>query len=151
MKRLPYQDATAGGRAMEDVRRLLERFGCTRTGFEEDTVAGEVTLHFQHEMGHVRFTASYVGWARLFLEANPWTTRRRVTAEEWEARALKQGRVAVWSVIRDWVKAQLTAVETGITTAETVLLPWLVVADDGATLHEALADGRLPALPGPGR
>jgi hypothetical protein len=37
----------------------------------------------------------------MYLKAEPWSSRRRHTKAEWEAKALAQGLVAVNSIIRD--------------------------------------------------
>jgi hypothetical protein len=47
-------------------------------------------------------------------QENPWSSQRRVSRPQWERAALDQGLIAVNSILRDWVKGQITAVETGI-------------------------------------
>ena len=54
----------------------------------------------------------------MFLKENPWTYDRRSTKQEWEQAALRQGHVAVNSILRDWIKGQVTAVECGILTSK---------------------------------
>jgi hypothetical protein len=62
----------------------------------------------------------------MFLRANPWSGYRRCTQHEWERKALEQGRLAVSSILRDWVKAQITAIESGILSFEAVFLPFML-------------------------
>ena len=50
----------------------------------------------------------------MWLKENPWTDKRKSSPHEWGAKALKQGHVAVNSVLRDWIKGQVTAIETGV-------------------------------------
>ena len=50
----------------------------------------------------------------MYLRENPWHNRRRTGKEEWERRAIEQVMVAVNSVLRDWIKGQVTAVEAGL-------------------------------------
>jgi hypothetical protein len=79
------------------------------------------------------------GWARMYLDANPWTYSRRSTQHEWEQAALKQGHIAVNSILRDWIKGQITAVECGILSFEAVFMPFML-ANDGRTLIEHTKD-----------
>lgn len=88
----------------------------------------------------MQLRASARGWADLFLRENPWHTRRRCSEAEWEQRALAQGMIAVNSILRDWVRGQITAIETGITEFRHVFLPYLVTAS-GETVAE-LVDRR---------
>ena len=69
----------------------------------------------------------------MWLKENPWTYTRRCTKQEWEQRALKQGLVAVNSALRDWIKGQVTAVETGILSFEAVFMPHMIAKDGQAT------------------
>ncbi len=82
----------------------------------------------------------------MFLRENPWTPRHRKTKQQHEAGALSQGLIAVNSIIRDWVKGQVTAVECGIMTADTVFLAH-TVTPDGRTISERVNE--LTLLPPP--
>jgi hypothetical protein len=65
------------------------------------------------------------------------------------AAALRQGHIAVNSILRDWVIGQVTAVETGILPFEAVFLPYILTSD-GRTVSERIEDiGLLPAPQGP--
>jgi len=73
------------------------------------------------------------------LKENPWTYQRRSSKQEWEQAALKQGHVAINSILRDWVKGQITAVECGILSFEGVFAPFMLTAD-GRLLLERLSE-----------
>lgn len=45
-----------------------------------------------------------------------------------------------WRVAKDWLEACLALIAAGMTTIDSVMLPYLVVADDGRTLWEAYRD-----------
>ena len=60
------------------------------------------------------------------------------------ADTLKQGHVAVNSILRDWIK--VTAIETGILSFEAVFMPYMLTAD-GRPVIERLKDENL--LPSP--
>ena len=77
----------------------------------------------------VQLRTSAKGWAALFLKAKPWTPGRRCLRHDYEAAALAQGHVAVNSILRDWIKGQVTAIECGILSFEAVFLPFMLTAD----------------------
>ena len=82
----------------------------------------------------------------MHLKEDPWSSRRRATRIEHEQAALKQGHVAVNSILRDWIKGQITAIETGILSFEAVFMPYMLTAD-GRPVVERLAEMNL--LPSP--
>jgi hypothetical protein len=75
----------------------------------------------------------------MYLRENPWTYQRRSSKHEWELRALQQGHVVVNSILRDWIKGQVTAVECGILSFEAVFFPFMLTAD-GRPLIERVSE-----------
>lgn len=142
---VPYEKATSGANARDEIRKLLMRFGCTSVGFMDNFDRHELLLAFEWRGRKVQITASAAGWAALFLAANPWNTRRRATEAEWKQRALDQGLVAVNSVLRDLVKGQITAVECGMLTFEHVFLPHMLTSS-GQTVADRFSADDLPLL-----
>jgi hypothetical protein len=69
----------------------------------------------------------------------PWNYNRRSTKHEYEQAALRQGHVAVNSIIRDTIKGQVTAIECGILSFEAVFMPFMLT-HDGRPLHERAAE-----------
>jgi hypothetical protein len=63
------------------------------------------------------------------------------------AGALEQGHVAVNSILRDWIKGQVTAVECGILSFEAVFMPYMLTSDGRRPLIERIPD--LLPLPEP--
>jgi hypothetical protein len=94
----------------------------------------------------VQLKASAKGWAQMYVKKNPWTNRRRGTRVDWEQNTLRQGHIAVNSILRDWIKGQITAVECAIHSFEAVFMPYMLTAD-GRPLIERLAESNL--LPSP--
>ena len=45
---LPYENATSGGAALEEIRKLLTRFGCSRFGTMTDAENGELLVQFTY-------------------------------------------------------------------------------------------------------
>jgi hypothetical protein len=126
---VPYSSATTGTKAREEISKVLRRFGCESIGFMDAYQQHEVLLAFKHRNRPVQLRASAKGWAQMFLKQQPWNYNRRSTKQEWEQAALRQGHVAVNSILRDWIKGQVTAVECGILSFEAVFLPFMLTAD----------------------
>ena len=144
----PYASATSDMRAREEIRKILRRFGCEAIGFMDDEVKHEVLLAFTHRGRQIQLCASAKGWAQMWLKENPWTYRHRTQRVDYEQAALRQGHVAVNSVLRDWIKGQVTAIETGVLSFEAVFMPYMLTAD-GRPLIERLAEGSLLPAPEP--
>ena len=104
---LPYASASAGVRARDEITKILRRLGCESIGFMDDFQKHEVLLAFKHRGQSVQLLASAKGWAQAWLKENPWNYSRRSTRQDYEQQALKQGHVAVNSVLRDWMKGQV--------------------------------------------
>ena len=142
----PYASASSGATARDEVTKILRRFGCESVGFMDDFDKHEILLAFTHRGRQVQLNASAKGWAQMYLKENPWTSRRRGTRQEWEQAALRQGQIAVNSILRDWIKGQLTAIECGILSFEAVFMPYMLTSD-GRPLVERLKETNL--LPAP--
>lgn len=126
---IPYATATSGLRAREEILKILRRFGCESVGFMDEFGTRSVALSFTYRGRNIYLRASAQGWANAYLKENPWTKRRHSTRNEWENNALEKGMVAVNSVLRDWVKGQMTAVETGMMTFDHVFLAHMLLTD----------------------
>ena len=125
---------------------MLRRLGCESVGFMDEFDERSVLLAFTHQGRQVRMRASAGGWAALWLKSNPYRRGIRTTPQEHQERALRQGYVAVNSILRDWVKGQVTAVECGMMPFEAVFMPY-VVTHDGRTVLERITETKL--LPPP--
>ena len=60
----------------------------------------------------------------------------------------KKGQIAVYSVLREWIKGQLTAIETGMLSFEAAFLPCIMLPTGETVLERIDRDNVLP-LPGP--
>lgn len=143
---VPYAGATSGMKARDELTKTLQRFGCESVGFMDDFVEASVLLAFTHRGRQVQLRASAKGWAAMYLKENPWTSQRRSTRQQWERAALDQGLIAVNSILRDWVKGQVTAIETGILSFEAVFMPHMLT-ENGQTMVERISS--LNLLPPP--
>src|SRR6516225_5112121 len=73
----PYASATSGGRAREEISKVLRRLGCESIGFMDDFEKQELFLAFKHRGRQVQWRASAKGWAQMYLKANPYNGYRR--------------------------------------------------------------------------
>jgi hypothetical protein len=135
----PYASASAGVRAREEITKVLRRFGCEEIGFADNFEQQEVLLYFKHRGRQVRVPVSAKGWAQVWLKENPQSGRSRASRIEYEQAALHQGHVAVNSILRDWIKGQVTAIECGILKFEAVFIPYMLTSD-GRPLLERVRD-----------
>jgi len=135
----PYETATSGENARTEITKILRRFGCESIGFMDDYEKHEVILAFTHRGRPIQLRASAKGWAAMHMKSKPYNSYRRRTRHDYEQDALRQGQIAVNSILRDWVKGQVTAVETGVLSFEAVFMPYMLTAD-GRPLVERLLE-----------
>lgn len=143
---VPYAGATSGMKARDEITKMLQRFGCESVGFMDEFEDQSVLLAFRHRGRPVQLRASAKGWAAMYLKEHPWSYRMTRNRQEHEQAALKQGFVAINSILRDWVKGQITAVECGMLQFEAVFMPYMLT-DNGQTLVDRV--GSLNLLPAP--
>lgn len=142
---VPYASASSGGAARDEITKILRRFGCSSIGFMDDFDRREVMLAFEHRGNRVQLRASAKGWAALYLKTNPYGPRHRKTRQQYEHAAMEQGLVAINSILRDWVKGQVTAVECGVLSFTAVFLPYMLAADGRPVLEHIQSANLLPA------
>jgi hypothetical protein len=65
--------------------------------------------------------------------------------QNYEREAIEQGLIAINSILRDWVKGQLTAVECGILSFEAVFMPYMLTNDGRPLIERVLSENLLPA------
>ncbi len=142
---LPYSDSTSGRAAINDIRKTIQAFGCSKFAPMEDFAEGKVTIQFEFHGTMVQVEASAKGYAAAWLRENPYSSRMRKTRAEHERFAIEKGQIAVWSILRDWIKGQLTAIETGILSFEAAFLGQILLPT-GETIHKRIsASGLLEA------
>jgi hypothetical protein len=143
---LPYENATSGSGALDEIRKVLTRFGCSRFGTMTDNERGELLVQFTYRGRDVTVKASYRGYAAAWLHEYPYNgSRHRRTKVQHEARAMDQAQISVCSVLRDWIKGQITAVEVGILTFEGAFLGQILLSN-GKTVLDTITAGDKPLL-----
>lgn len=142
---LPYENSTSGERALGEIQKLLRGFGCSKFGSMIDDGAQEIVVQFEYRGQMVSVKASMRGYASAWLKEHPHGARTRTTKIEHERKALNIASVAVYSILRDWIKGQITAIETGILTFEGAFLGQLLLGNGKTVLEHAQASTLLPA------
>ncbi|MBN8422859.1 MAG: hypothetical protein J0L73_28380 [Verrucomicrobia bacterium] len=129
MKTLPYENATSGDKALSEIQFLLSKFGCTAFGTMVDTLKGTTMVQFRWREQNVSIETSWKGYYAAWLKAHPYTHRMRVVESDYKSRAMAQAKISVCSVLRDWIKGQITAVECGLIPFEGVFLSHVLLPD----------------------
>ena len=137
-----YAGASSGGQAREEIIRILRRYGCESIGFMDDFEHHELLLAFSHRGRQVQLRANAKGWAQMALKEEPYNSRRRDSKVEYERKLMAQGLIAVNSILRDWIKGQMTAVECGILSFEAVFMPYMLT-NDGRPVMERIKESGL--------
>lgn len=135
---IPYAKANAAN-AQDEIKKILRRFGCSKIGFMDDHDTHTTTLYFEHQGRRVEMNASGAGWAAMYLKENPWTSRKQKSKQAYEQQALEQGVTATSSILRDWIKGQITAVECDVLKFDHVFAPYMV-ADNGKRMIDVIDD-----------
>jgi hypothetical protein len=154
---LPYEKATSGERALGEIQKLLRAFGCTKFGSMSDDEAGEILVQFEYRGRPVSVKASVRGYAAAWLKQNPVTIYNTDIANgrsndkkiAQERKAMNIASVAVYSILRDWIKGQVTAIETGILTFEGAFLGQILLPSGRTVLEHASESKLLPQIEGP--
>lgn len=141
---LPYENATAGDRALAEMQKTLAAFGCQSFGTMTDNERGCMIVAFKWRDRQVHLEANWNGYAVAWLKAHTYSYKTRGTRQDHEAKALKQAKVAICSILRDWVKGQTTAIECGVLSFEAAFMPHMLLKDGRRVLDAAQAANLLP-------
>jgi hypothetical protein len=131
---IPYETATAGDRAINELQKTLEAFGCQSFGTMTDAERQVMIVAFKWRDRQVHLEASWKGYAAALIKNSRWR----------EQEAYKQAKIAVCSVLRDWVKGQTTAVECGVMSFETAFMPHMLLKDGRRVIDAAQQANLLP-------
>jgi len=142
---LPYENATSGDKALADIQKILNSFGCQQFGSMVDNEAKEIRIFFKWKNRQVSLSASMAGYAAAWLRHHPYSSRTRCSRAEHERKAVSTANTAVYSMLRDWVKGQVTAVEVGILSFEGAFLGQILLPS-GLTVLEHAKTSNLLAL-----
>lgn len=141
---LPYENATSGSRALDDIRKVLTNFGASRFGTMTDNEKQEILVQFTYRARDISVRASVSGYAKAYLDVHPWTYRSRKTQVQAEREALDQAQISVCSILRDWIKGQITAIEVGLLSFEGAFLGQILLPTGKTVLETVEAQKMLP-------
>lgn len=134
---LPYENATSGKSAVADMQKLLQTFGASSFGVMENFERGEVLVQFTWRERSISIKANAKGYAAAWLKHHPWSHRMRVSKIDHERKALRQAQLSVYSILRDWIKGQVTAIEVGMLSFEGAFLGQILLPT-GETVLERI-------------
>lgn len=143
---LPYENATAGDRAIAELQKTLAAFGCQSFGMMTDLERGCMIVAFRWRDRQVHLEANWKGYAVAWLKAHPYNYRSKGYLADHEAKAIAQAKVSICSMLRDWVKGQTTAIECGVLSFEAAFMPHMLLDDGRRVIDAARAARLLPAL-----
>lgn len=144
MATLPYESSTAGERALAETQNILAKFGCQQFGTMTDAERGCTIVQFKYRERQISLEANWRGYAAAWQKVHPFSSYARVSRQEWDRRALAVAKVAVCSVLRDWVKGQVTAIECGIMSFDAVFMPHMLLPSGERVIDRIQSSGMLP-------
>lgn len=143
---IPYEDATSGDKALTDTQRILSKFGCSVFGTMTDAERGVTIVQFKWRDRQISLEASWKGYASAWLKEHPYNwSRSRLTETQHNEKAMKQAKVSVCSVLRDWVKGQVTAIECGVVSFEEAFMPYILLPTGERVIDRIQRDKLLPS------
>jgi hypothetical protein len=144
-KTLPYETSTAKD-ALGELQKVLSKFGCAAFGTMTDVEHGETVVQFRWHDRHISLRASWKGYAEAWMRIHPYKWSSRRTKQDWQDEALRIAQKAVGSVLRDWVKGQVTAIECGVMSFEAAFMPHVLLPTGERVIDRLQAQGGLLQL-----
>lgn len=136
--KLPYENATSGEKAMTEIQKILRKFNCAKFATGTDFETGELFVQFEHKKQLVNLKVNAKNYAAAWLKENPYTSRRKCTKQAHESKALDIGSLAIYSLLRDWIKGQVTMIEIGCLSFESAFLSHIQLPNGNVVIEEIL-------------
>lgn len=143
---LPYETSTAGEKALSELQRALAKFGCQTFGTMTDAERGCTIVQFKWRGRTISLEASWKGYASAWLKAHPYKFSYAKSSDEHQRKAMAQAQISICSVLRDWVKGQIIAVECGVMSFDCAFLPHMLLGDGRRVAEKIASDNLLPVL-----
>ncbi|WP_290906308.1 hypothetical protein [Aquabacterium sp.] len=148
---LPYEKATSGEKALGEIQKILRAFGCNKFGSMADDEEQTIMVQFEYRGRQCTCKASIRGYAAAYLKEHPPTIyntdlmagRGQAKQAAAEKKALEVASVAVYSILRDWIKGQVMAIETGVLTFEGAFLGQIMLPSGKTVLQHVEANKML--------
>ena len=101
-------------RSQERIRKMFMRYGVEAFQFSEAPLHGALQVSFQWRGLNIRLPFSVEALTVALLADEPWSSRRRSTRDEYEAKLRHTASQTIWRHVENWLKAQFDAIDTGI-------------------------------------
>lgn len=145
MSKLPYSSSKANPiQAQARIRQMLLKFGVDRLRFDEDMLKHEIKVEFIYKGLPVSMPINTDKLAAVYLKDDPWTARKRMSRQAWEAKTSRIAQNAAFSILEDFLKGHIMVVEMGVFSFEEIFLSYFRDSQ-GRRLGEVLAK-RLPDI-----
>jgi len=142
MSVLNYTTKIAATKTVSEVQTMLAQHGASRIAIDYDNGrAVGITFALTTPHGQRLFTLPVdVDAMHRLLVAEDDAGRLKAGGMSRDARrSREQAERVAWRVIKDWLAAQLTLIQTEMAALDQVMLPYLHT-DDGRTLYTAYRD-----------
>lgn len=124
-KRRPYSGSTADPtRAQRRIREMLQQFGVQRVAFDEDFEHATLAVMFKYNDYPVRLPVDYGKLAHMYIDDDPWTSRKRVSEEDWIHSKREIAYRAAFSLLEDFLKGLVTMVEMEVFSFEEIFISY---------------------------
>lgn len=127
------------------MQKTLHAFGCQSFGHMVDAERGVLLVQFKWRNQTVSLEASFKGYAQALLKSKHGIGKH--WSQSMQDAALAQAHTSVCSVLRDWVKGQVTAIESGVMSFEAAFMPHMLLPSGQRVIDKVQADKLL--LPPP--
>ena len=136
---LPYANSKADpAKAQKRIREMLLKFGVKRVAFEEDFIDCVLIIRFIYNDYPISMPVDYGKLAEIYLEDDPWTSRKHTGRDNWNAEKREVACRASFSILEDFIKSLITIVEMGVFSFEEIFMSYFT-DNQGQRLGEKLA------------
>jgi hypothetical protein len=144
---LPYENARSGENAYREIQKILDGYGCDMFGMQTRNVEGATLIQFEYKNRQISVKASWKGYAAAWLQQNPWSSRKQMSEKQWHEKAAEKGKIAVPSILRDWIKSQITMLEIQALTFDEAFLSHILLPGGERIIEAVSKDAKF--LPSP--
>jgi hypothetical protein len=145
MKDLPYSTSqTDPFKAQSRIRNTLKKFGVNSISVSEDYEKHTIDISFQYKQYPVSIPIEYGKLAQMYIDADPYTSRKRMTREGWEESKREIAYSAAFSILEDYLKAVTIIIELGVRQFEDIFFTSFV-NQNGVRIGDLLID-KLPKM-----
>lgn len=144
MATLNYTTTVNVDRTVGEVTKILAKAGAARVSTDYDQRGRAVGIGFMLTTPHGsrEFTLAVdIEGVHELLRRDPAVQKRGVSFT-----TVSHAERVAWRVVKDWLEAQLALIAANMASLDQVMLPFLVVANDGSTLYDAYRARETAAL-----